>query len=430
VREEDEHLSNSSKQLSRRDFLKLAAAGAATAAVLTSDIPLSPEYELSPTSMVLDFFDVEKAQERFIKENFPEDFDAGETFKDMGVTDPNTREGLRQAVPTTEDQAKLFMMKAFEVIYKEHGNDVVRVMNNTRDYLGAKNNGNKDVEKQSVVDAVTLGELEFDGLGNPTLHRSIDPEKVNDLLEKTEESLINMSLELGDGVMTYELYEEKMKYPDLGRQMPYTRGDGENMKYYDYMGNEIHSDEYNAVLKKSNERVKQLLDPEDRTIVSVDGYAGDQTENNLRMLVDICRKHPDKMFFAAGGNPSYLKGIIVPDIREARRKIESEGLWPENLLIVGYHTKIDGVEVPASYGDDIYVKDEDLSTLKFYGASSWATPVIHRISQQLVESGINTDKKIKRKLNDFSELKTVYFGEEAVDYKVLNLDNAKDYISG
>mgnify|MGYP005860143645 CR=1 FL=1 len=79
-----------------------------------------------------------------------------------------------------------------------------------------------------------------------------------------------------------------------------------------------------------------MFDPKDRDVRFLDGYAGDKTYRNLQKLTEVARKHPEKMFVAAGGNPTYLQDLKIPDIREVRAELERQGLWPENLIIVGF----------------------------------------------------------------------------------------------
>lgn len=105
------------KQMSRRTFLKGAAlaTGAALLAATSQgkealkylpSLPegeKSPEVELQPSCAVIDFFDIGKIKDAYIATNFPQGFSEAETFSSMGVSDATTPEGLREAVPQTED---------------------------------------------------------------------------------------------------------------------------------------------------------------------------------------------------------------------------------------------------------------------------------------------------------------------------------------
>lgn len=381
--------------------------------------------------MVLDFFDLGKVKDQYLQNNFPPGFSEEESWRAMGVDDPSTREGLLKAVPQNENQAKLLMMMLFKHRYQNHGRNIASVMGKVADYLDSGQDASAST-LVSIASAIKLGRLEFDDIGNPTMQVTLSPQVVDYLVSMFPESVVNMSFELGDFSLTYSLYDKKLKHPEMARQGPSKITVGETTTYRDYQGNTITKEEYDALVQRSNETEVVLLDPTERRVNFLDGYASDKTYQNLRKLTQVARNHPEKMFIAAGGNPTYLQGLRTPDIREARLKLEEQGLWPDNLVIVGF-TSNPGVggqsEVRASYGADIYVSSEDLDNLGFQGASSYATPVVTEITRQLIAQGSNTHKQIKEELMQLTQVAESWEGSERVEYRLLDLDKAKDSLA-
>lgn len=436
----------SSGGISRRDLLKLAltlggvGAAAYTARRLGMKLDVSgtepsPEVELKPSVLVLDLFDLDKAKEKYLQDNLPPGFSEAESLQAMGVEDPATREGLLKAVPQNEDQARLIMLGLLELHYKDHGRNVVEVIKSTANFLNPSEIAPSPAQA-SIASAVEFGKLEFDEIGNPAMHLAISPEVVEGLVAQSSESVINMSFQLGDISLTYSLYDRRLKHPEMANQGPGKRTVGETTTYHDYQENEITKDEYDAIREKRKETEVVLLEPNERDIDFVDGYAGDQTFDNLQKLAELAKKHPEKTFVVAGGNPTNLNGLRIPDIGESRLKLEQLGLWPDNLIIVGF-TAYPGVgvgfavdkEVVASYGADVYVSSEDQDNLGFQGASSYATPVITEVVRQLMSNGLNTYKKAKEGLMKITEAREYWRETEKTEYRLLNLDKAKDYLA-
>lgn len=420
-------------KISRRDFLKLSGAAVAGAAAgyaawrlgIKTETGGSPETELTPSVRVLDFFDIDQAKDKYLQNNFPSNFSEENSWQEMGVSDSSTREGLLKAVPKDENQAKLLMMALFQHRYQNHGKDVVAVMEKVSD-LVSPDQKTISPTKASIASAVEFGKLEYDEIGNPIIHVTLSPDVVDKLVSETPESVVNMSFELGNFSMTYSLYDKKLKYPEMGRQGPSTITVGGKTSYRDYQGNDITEEEYNEISRKMNETEVVLLDPNERDVRFLDGYAGDKTYQNLQKLTEVARRHSKKMFVAAGGNPTYLKGLKIPDIREARTKLEKQELWPENLIIVGFQARESGFVVQASYGADIYVADKDLEELGFSGASSYATPVVTEITRRLVNKGLKTHKQAREGLMALTQAAEAWEGSEKVEYPLLDLGKVKN----
>lgn len=436
MEEKNTEIPSTGHKISRRDFLKLGGAATAGAAAgyvawrlgIKPETGSSPEIELKPSVKVLDFFDVDKAKSKYLQDNFPSDFSEEKAWQEMGVDDPSSSEGLLKATPNDKSQAKLLMMTLFQHRYQNHGKDVVTVMEKVSSLVSPDQ---KTIipTRASIAGAVEFGRLEYDEIGNPTIHVALSSDVVDRLVSETPENVVNMSFELGDFSLTYSLYDRKLKYPEMGRRGPSKITVGGKTSYRDYQGNDITEEEYNEISRKMDETEVVLLDPNERDVRLLDGYAGDTTYQNLLKLVEVARKHPEKMFVAAGGNPTYLQGLKIPDIREARAKLEKQGQWPGNLIIVGFQARESGFVGRASYGADIYVADKDLEELGFSGASSYATPAVTEITRQLIARGSNTHKQVKESLMQLTQVAESWEGSEKVEYRLLDLDKAKNSLA-
>ena len=194
--------------------------------------------------MVLDFFGIDKAKDEYLQKNFPPDFSEEKLLQEMGINDPSTKEGLLVAVPKDENQTKLLIIMLFQHFYQDHGKDVVAVMESASSYLASPDQKIVSPTRGSIVDAVKFGKLEYDEIGNPTIHVTLSSDIVDRLVAETQESVVNMSFELGDFSLTYFLYDRKPKYPDIGRQGPTTITVGDQKLYKDYEGNVITKEQY------------------------------------------------------------------------------------------------------------------------------------------------------------------------------------------
>lgn len=429
--------------ISRRDFLKGAAAavvaaliGASTPTLLTSGDRrryVSPEHRTrreAPTA-VLDFFDLFQNEAQALRDNFPPGFSAEATWKGMGVTDPSDIKEVKKAFPTNDQEALLLMMRLLQERYKDHGNNVTQVMKAAATSIANPNKEYSPPSKLSVARAVQFGGLKYDKMGNITLNFEISAEEIEKMISKMGNNVrvVNMSLELGRLPMTYIMYSERFKHPEL-----VNTGIGGIVTingvtiYKNDLGEVISKAEYDKIFAENNAIEVYLLDPSDRDVQYLDGYAGENTLYNLIQLVNIANKHPDKIFVVAGGNPSNAPGSKLPDIREARAKLERRGVWPKNLIVVGYQFSYEGVGFPASHGADVYVKTEDLKKLGFSGASSFATPVITEVVRNLIESGVHP-VQVKEALMYFADPETFWEGSNQPEYRVLNFDLVGKYIA-
>jgi len=431
------------KEISRRDFLKLAGVVGVAAGVvaldktasrlgvkiLSSEDERSPEIKLNSSATILDFFDLDIVKNQYLQDNFPPGFSEEKSLQAMGVKDSSTREGLLKAVPQNENQAKLLMLMILKHQYHNHGRNVANVMHKARQsFSGILKTTHSET---SIGTAVEISKVK---LNNPVIHFSVNPETINQLIKTSSGSILNMSFQPGNNSFTYKMHG----YPD--RNLPsrqegatISNADGNILskgetKYYDHLGNQIKKDEYNHLLSKAENAEPVLLSPKDRDIDYVDGYFGEHTADNVRMLAQIAQKYPEKFFVAAGGNPTGMEEM--PDITTIRAELEEKSLWPKNLVVVGFETTIPNVYTgPASYGADIYVSAKDLEKLGFSGASSYAAPVVSEIIRQTVEYGRNTHQKAKDALLQMTESKKAWHRSEEIKYRLLNLDKAKESLT-
>ena len=310
----------------------------------------------------------------------------------------------------------------------KHGEQVVSVLHAVSRFFHPRK-AFEQPSTLSISDAITLGEVTYDELGNPSLQVMVDAKKIHALVAKLSDSIINMSIQLGVFSLTYELYKKQPKYPELARKMPSTVTIGDKTTYKDYQGNEISEVEYQRILQLSEEFEIVTSEPNDRRVTFADGYAGKHTYSNYALLNAIAGFHPEKMFVVAGGNPTYQRGLQLPDIRKVRTWLKTQGKLSENMIVVGFEGTESGFKAPTSLGADVYVSTEDLKAFGFSPASSYATPVITEIIQSIVSTGKATHAEIKAQLYQFTNEKSVWTGDEEITYRVLDLNKVERYLS-
>lgn len=383
-----EHTVNNGKKFSRRDFLKLAGAGALTTAVLTADNPFSPEYKINSSMLVLDLFNLPEAPE--------------------------------------SDDIEALAYGYYKKTYGGHGEMVVDVMQKTGVELG-EDLTNKQVEYVSIYPALSINEIKKDDLGNITAVVEISEDKIIKLIGQSNASIVNMSFEVGKTTISAELYREQEVFiegktrsdlPSESKQKITVNGvTTESVVYRDPNGKIISKDEFDNITNKVVTRQKIELAPEDRIITHEDGYAGEYTYENLLKLTKIAAKFPDKLFVAAGGNPDPRTGKR-PDIREARKKLEEQGLWMNNLIMIGYtdtNPKTDNVE-PMQFGSDYYVDtNTELKLLGHEGSSSAGTAFTSKFISRITEGDSKKINQIKEEIDAQSKTKSVFIGEPIYD---------------
>lgn len=250
------------------------------------------------------------------------------------------------------------------------------------------------------------------------------------MVAQTQDSVINMSFELGRIPTTFQIYRLETKEKDgptlKNTSVRYIRN-GVEVVDTSYFADEkkITAEAYQELDAKSKKETIRRISPEERSFTFTDGYATDEktTEANLKMLVDVALKHPEKLLVAAGGNPT-KSNEKIPDIRKARANLEKQGLWPKNLIIVGVEGRV-GEEGTLSYfngpfaeGADIYVPWQFFKKLDCDQASSFATPVVSEIARQLRRDKNLTPGEIKKSLTEMCVTKERNWD---TSYRVLDL---------
>lgn len=435
-----------SKPISRRKFLekggKLLGLAAATQTLarlgMIPETSVATEKESTSSVVVMDFFQEEKETDILIRKSFYPGFSEKEALEGMGVKDDTTEKGLLGGTPESDEDVKLLALKFLSVVYFDHGGGVVSSGQQTERFITGEQ---KDVtDRVSIVKAFEIKEITYDELGNPVVHFSINKDVVSKLVDASSEPVVNMSFELGSNSVTFNYYAmPKAELPIMQKKAFIRDSEGNEptqreAEYFDSAGNSISKQEYERLLKEYYDREPVLLPSAERRASYVDGYAGEHTAENVKLMAEVAREHPDRIFVVAGGNPTGL--YDVPDIREIRKQLEEEDLWPENIIVVGYEadTQADEDDVwsiyrgPSSGGADIYVSAADLEEFGFDQASSYATPVVSKIVSLAIRRGIKKPEKIKEFLRENSDIKDdSSYGNEEGRYYLLNLDKVKDF---
>lgn len=402
---------NGIKKTSRRRFFRMAAiatAGVLAASVMPKAAPeslpvkpaekkplieppvsLKEQKESLPPPLILDVFLSDKIERDFLEKHFP-GFSEAQLLEKMGVINSQTVEGLAKAETKDLEELKFLMLKAFKLSYQNHGKNVLDTVQKTADYLGAAEDQPTSVP---ILNAIEIeDEITYDSSNNPVIHVKINPEALEEAIKTSNSEVVNLSFELGRFAITYNKNHlvPAENALDIGRKLTGSAG------YYYYEGIRIPFEEYQRLREQANKKVIEAL-PIGRGFSFVDGYVGEETENNLRALTDLARKFPEKTFFAAAGNATYSK---MPDIREARAKLAAYGLWPPNLIMVGVleelglikETGANGTyginDVPGAMGADLYLVGKNFKDiLKKSPASSFATPAVMEVYYQLRKKG-------------------------------------------
>ncbi len=369
--------------------MRLVGAGAATTAVLTSDIPLSHEYVLNSDVLVLDFFDVPKP----------------------------SRENLLEAIPQTDEETKQLMTDYYAQQFGDHGARVLDAMEKTSGELDV-NFIKRDITTASILPAVSIGEIKKDDLGNMTAVAEISDKYIDSLIARSSASIVNISFEVGKFALRGEFYSREMSDEEIERfnKLGITKMRINGRTIYKSSGGKTYTEEeYNKLRSEFATGSIVELNTADRIVRHEDGYTGKYVYENLLKLASIASNHPDKFFVAAGGNPDKDTGKR-PDIRGARKRLEKEGLWAENLILIGYvgeHPYSRQIE-PMQFGSDYYVDKME--------ASSLATAYTSELVTELVKDGAVKRSSIKAELDRISATVTVDPTDsesEVVEYKLL-----------
>lgn len=410
------------KTMSRRIFLKRAVI--ATAGVLAASVmpkaapekapvrpalkkpekppaePVKEKSELISPPLILDVFLTEELKRQFIAKHFGPDFPEEALMEKLGIAGKENYDGFASLVqkvkPKNEKELAFLMLKVMEESYRNHGKNVIEARKAVAFFLGAADELPSSVpilEAIEIEDRITEDELK-----NPVIWVRIKKEALEKAIAESDSEIVNLSFELGRFGVTYQINKLGMTeegeeiyhnlsvshvYVVTGDRTPITTNN------FFYKKEPITFEEYQEL----EEKTKPVIQPCPPRFLFNDGYTGEITEDNLRELVDLARKFPEKTFFAAGGN---LTGNRLPDIRTARKKLEEEELWPDNLIIIGAQTDYRPNNVTeyslGTIGADIYLDKRSFSALGKDKASSFATPVIAEAYYQLRKKGCSRHK--------------------------------------
>ncbi|QQR93563.1 hypothetical protein IPJ91_00180 [bacterium] len=294
---------------------------------------------------------------------------------------------------TNIDQEAKKVLYLFLNEYMSHGKTVLDVFQHRMGPYFPEN-----VQAYSLNEAIQITYAEKDEIGNYKIKIKISAEKLKQVISQIDAPIVNLSLQVGTikgKIDIYRIERPKNPYTIIGVGI-----DGHiTHNFFDPSGNPIQEYEYHIGSAKYNP-YKILL--EDEAYLSYqDGYAGSETYNNLKQMAKVAATFPDKFFVVAGGNPSYYEGLGIPDIREAREQLENEGLWPDNILVVG----VWGSDIATGYEDFSYTgelqKGMDLwvsSKLIAQPASSFAAATIAEAIAAHSSKGEKIDRDTALKL--------------------------------
>lgn len=125
-------------------------------------------------------------------------------------------------------------------------------------------------------------------------------------------------------------------------------------------------------------------------------------------MADLAAKFPDKIFFAAAGNPT--EKYKQPNILGAKDELLKQGKWPSNLFMIGYFgIPYENNELPSGYGADYYIHVDDLDILETSHATSYSTPTALRVvTNYLKENDIApTAENVHSMLDKNSQIKDI-----------------------
>lgn len=363
--------------------------------------PKPKETENNNSVLFLDI-DIKQFKEEALRDHFKgHDVSVSDIEKKLGIEGVTTIDGLKSAVPNGNDETFVLMLKALGNHYTGHGDILQKVDEKTSQYL---NSPNHPQVRKSVTGAIHLEGVTYDEKQDPTLWFNVDPKAVDEIVSHSPQSVINLSFEMGKVGFKYELHKLVAKNPDMQRLDMSTTQVGDGPISYSIKGKEVSKEEYDRVSKMRNEKTIKLWDEKSREFWPQDAYFGDRVDESIENIVNLANKYPDKTFVASAGALSSGSLRARPDIRKIRTKLEKEGKWPKNLLMVGIWGHDSGVSGPVNLGADFYVDQNYLSGVP-QGDAAFATPVVTELVTILRNKGITNPDEIRKNLNFMSDNK-------------------------
>lgn len=397
-----------------------------------SEIPATEEIaeqEKNSVPLILDIFNAQSFYDKIIQEKYSNNgVDVEGIVEKFGITESWSLNDFKAVLPENKEESAILLLIALRNHYAPHGKDVDAARTNTSRFLNTPEVQaiHTGIEEMSALDSV-----EMDEFGNPTVWLRANPEVIDQLLAQSDETVVNMSFQMGKVGIKYKLYTEIKANPDVKYPNKRERKVGDNITitYFDGDNNEISKEKYDELLLQASEKKVVLAeDPSDRDLLIQDGYIKERAYDNLKLMAELAAKHPDKILMVAAGNPT--DGL--PDLRDARAKLSEEGLWPSNLFTIGFVVEQQGYMAPVEHGADFYVwyKDINLITDK-NSASSYATPMVTEVVRHLHSLGLTEPEDIREALVSMStdintpEHKTYIEGNSDQPYLMIDFGKVK-----
>jgi hypothetical protein len=352
------------------------------------------------------------------------------------------------AVPENEEDQRAALEKIVELHYGGHGEDVARAMRQV-DKLSGVHRPEPHVESLHAGMLKNF-EIERDEIGNPTFWFELDSEELAKVIARSSEKFVNLSLELGKVGIKFKVFRTERANPDAIDPMEVVQLRTELVKMEDgsyttggvYQlpdRTQIGQEEYDKLWEKYSET--KIVPRERISFTPIDAYGeGGNPLHSLTELANLASKFPDKIFFAAAGNPTKIDP--QPNILGAKEELAKQGRWPANLIMIGYWgIEYRGEKYPSGYGADYYIKVDDLEQLGLSQGTSFATPVAQRlIANYFSKIGIEpTPSQVKELLGQYSQTEEIGMVWDEVTKKhfedqvlrVIDLDRmAEDFKEG
>ncbi len=271
-----------------------------------------------------------------------------------------------------------------------------------------------------IIDAIDIDfitNVEQNPLNNPMADLIINERKVGDILdsffqEHPEQKIVNFSAQIGKMERMYGLRSLKDLYiaTDLedtnllaldptetwnggmtnheGKVWPYIL-DADDNKVFLELVTEDEYDARNADYHQTSISEFRSSGHSDGAIenttydeTTIEAYNAVFARENLIRLSELCNRFPDKLFITAGGNEN-------DRFFEIRERLEHEGVWPKNLIIVGAQNPVVGIQAD---GCDIYIKATDYKTDRSLLSASESTAMISGAVDDFLQSDLNNPR--------------------------------------
>lgn len=406
-------------KLSRRMFFEKAAKVAAAAGVVglgTLDSKQKPD---SPKEVTPPFLEEttpapEKELTSFSPKIIMIDFVSGKPI-----------EGTHQLVPSDEEaiihkQGETSVVSGFLTQFHNHGELVAHAIKSTWKQGGFE--ATTDIQlypAQNILDLQSVRPIPDDELGNPGFAIDTDPKAIiNALTQVPDQKIVNISLQLGKDMEFALIKKEKHEVTPIDEDgVGFSDKDGKvywasagTTEFSLATGEKLRpltAEENQAYMKQKKEEVPEIFDINPPTPQIKGAYRKEKATENLKQLLEVCQRFPDKLFVSATGN-------FGDDIRDARKNLSAS--WPSNLLLAAEWSRRSEEPRNNVYGADIYV-DNYWSGLNY--GSSFSTAMLSGYASILEAQGLPIEE-IKQKLITSSDRKTFSADGEEQETRVFS----------